>query len=225
MAIAANVQMAWWRGGENYLCIQLRDTTEKNKAWILYGPPRDWGPITIQEWLEQNSWKVAQRPTPPCFRGFLPGAAEQTNFSYELECHGQCRNLSIRKWEKHRKEATKLTVPNGGSLTLLRMIIPTVKFDAEVAATVKDTEDDEMGGGGTKRDSESGQDAAAEPLQKKPKGASRAKGPYDGLKPKRPPAVPAGGIPGFGGGTPAAGAARHLCSQRETALRKQWRSW
>ncbi len=116
----------WLWGGGCYLGYQKRDESERFHAWILLGVPREWGPMAVQEWLEQQGWKVQQRPLPPkgrnrgwAFQGLLAGD-KGTQFTYELTHYGNTRYLSVRRWEKHRKiesQMVRLSGPKWGTIS------------------------------------------------------------------------------------------------------------
>jgi len=161
-----SVPMAWRRGGGLCLGVAMEDTTERAHSWICYGVPTFWGPLTLKEFLEKNSWKMASNPSPPKGRnkgwlvvGYIEGKKEQ-NFTYQLNEDDKQRHISIRKWEKIRKVETanflkisgpkwwsvddpiEVDKPQDQEMKEGDAVSPTVCFQPEVADTALDNDTD-----------------------------------------------------------------------------------
>eukprot|EP00434_Breviolum_minutum_P043821 symbB.v1.2.039081.t1/scaffold6338.1/size21769/1 len=189
LAAEAGVALARRAGGGAFLGYLKEDESDRNRAWQICGVPMHWGPQTVRSWLQDLGWKVEQNPKPPngkyktwAFQGRMEGQGKQTNFAYALDNGGKASHITIQHWNKKRtpteEERSKETRVKGSrwwsadDTDPIEAVSPTKTFEAEIAPTVMET--DEQDGQGGKRSQESQPGAVKEGNSPEKKKSKRA---------------------------------------------------
>jgi hypothetical protein len=105
---ANGAPMTWRRGGGNDLGYQCSNDEIQEKSWALWGVPAFNGPGLVEEWLEQQGWKLKSKPLPPRNRNgpwkiFGTCNEKQSAYAFQADFDGKIRRLSIVPWKTSRK--------------------------------------------------------------------------------------------------------------------------
>jgi len=185
--------LAYRRGGGAAIGIVVDQEDEgQEHSWTASGVPHLWGPVTFREWLEAQGWTILDCRAPASksqqwsFRGLLKGQKGRS-YSYQLDGEEDAY-IMIKRWEKRRKVEGEVVHIGGSSwwhkdatfddpIEVDEEIDATLKWEAEIATTVPDT-DTEMNGqdGKSKAEKSKMEDSTGNsPPKKKVKGGGKKK--------------------------------------------------
>eukprot|EP00434_Breviolum_minutum_P005586 symbB.v1.2.004926.t1/scaffold281.1/size241006/7 len=190
-ATELDLPLAYRRGGGAAIGIVVDQEEEgQEHAWVASGVPHIWGPVSFRQWLETQGWTILDCRAPASksqqwsFRGLLKGQKDRS-YSYQLEGEDDAY-IMIKRWEKRRKIEGDV-VPLGGSswwhkdatfddpIEVDDEVEPTVKWEAEIAETVPDTEMEASAENGKGEKSKMEESTGSSPPKKKVKGGGKKK--------------------------------------------------
>ena len=173
--------LAFRRGGGTYLGVLVEDDVPRNRVWSAFGIPPSWGPKTLQQWLESQSWRLGNTPSPPRrknkpwnIQGYVKDKLQDTSHDYELQLDGdQVRHITIKKWQKHRKveDCERLTGARWWTEEMEAPEVPETQIDATITQAWPDTKMDETSDETVNEKKKAEDSTGDSPLSKKAKTA------------------------------------------------------